>query len=155
MDRSAACKIEKASWAIDRMGKLEADFRGIVDNIINGVELDFFDFPAGGTGMVEVDMIEGRGAGRNLLTIPGVISAGDWWSSAGAIFPGHEHPEKEWLIVYQGELRLFYEDGQSMHLRPRDSWFNEPGVWHSAFFPEETRYLAITQPHSDAWPKYE
>jgi len=101
-------------------------------------------------------MEEGVSEATDLLTVPGLISCADWFNSAGAKFGKHAHKEKEWLLVYVGEIHLWYiECGVEHHkvLFPGDSHYNNPRAVHWAEFPIDTRYLAITIPDSPDWPK--
>lgn len=106
--------------------------------------------------MTEVKMDEGTGLGFCLLYQP-EIAVARWFSSKGSKFPRHKHDEKEWIIVYSGEMKItFYDENEDKIgeriLNEGDYCYNSPGTLHSASFNTDTWYIAITVPASKDWP---
>ena len=66
-------------------------------------------------------------------------------NSEGSVFDGHQHHEKEWLIVIEGVMVLTFKNG-AKKVRAGQEAIIPPGKWHKATFPERTLYLAITHP---------
>ena len=79
------------------------------------------------------------------------ISASKWIVPAGGIAREHYHPEKEWLIVYQGEMHVKTYKGLLV-LKPGDFCVNEPGSPHSVVCPVETKCLQIMIPEEKKAP---
>ena len=104
-----------------------------------------------GANMEQYKMECGTSLAWNLINQP-EISAARWFNSAGSVFPEHVHEEKEWLIVYSGEMFLKV-DGEERALKPSDFAYIEPFVKHGSRFDQDTWFLAITIPASEAWPK--
>lgn len=102
-------------------------------------------------GWQEYRMIKGRSKARNLLSIPGKISVAQWWNSEDSDFPEHAHEEKEFVLVFEGEMHLFVE-GKKYVLLPGNSRYIGPGMRHNAHFPVGTNYIACTVPDSEDWP---
>lgn len=106
--------------------------------------------------MTEIKMVEGTGLGFCLLNQP-EIAVARWFSSKGSEFPKHKHEEREWIIVYKGEMELFFYDeegniSEQLKLEEGDYCYNSPGKTHSAIFNSDTWYIAITVPASKDWP---
>ena len=97
-------------------------------------------------------MTKGESIGLCLLFIEDIISAAQRYNSSGCEFPRHAHQEKEWLIVYRGEMILEL-NGTTRHLKAGDYAVIEPETPHRATFPMDCWYLAITVPSSEAFPR--
>lgn len=134
------CTIEEANSGIEKL-------RHLTDNLPGFGELVKNRAP----GYVEVEMTEGHGFGFNLLN-QNEISVARWFNSKGTVFQKHAHPEKEWVIVYEGSLNLIYEDRVEV-LKAGDYSFHGPNTLHGATFDEDCWYLAITIPSAEDWPK--
>lgn len=105
--------------------------------------------------MTEYEMDEGTSLSWGLLS-ERAISAAKWFSSKGTVFPRHAHAQREWLVVYRGRMELhLHESGEVFHLGPGDFRFIPCDTPHSATFPSDCWYLAITIPSSEEWPKEE
>ena len=74
-----------------------------------------------------------------------------WFNSKGSEFPEHAHLEKEWLIIYKGTMELL-RGGEKTVLKVGDSILIEPKIKHSAYFPEECKYITITIPPAEEFP---
>lgn len=73
--------------------------------------------------------------------------------SAGTIFPAHTHTDKaEWIIVYNGSIRFWYGDTDTVVLQVGDSLKLEPNVPHSAEVLELCHMIAITIPADEGYP---
>jgi quercetin dioxygenase-like cupin family protein len=102
-------------------------------------------------GFKEYETVTGTSLGWDLLNIP-EISAAKWFNSKDTIFPEHHHPQKEWLVVYKGEMILEF-NGKVTRLKPGEFAFIPPDTVHSATFSSDCWYLAITIPESEDWPR--
>lgn len=108
----------------------------------------------------EIQTVEGTAIMFNLKTIPGEhgVFVGDVLATQGTRIPPHTHDGKwEVFVVYKGAmtLALHHHGGRdkSLVLTPfikedgnPTRYTVEPGVIHSAYFPEETRFIVVTQP---------
>jgi quercetin dioxygenase-like cupin family protein len=103
------------------------------------------------SGFVEIKMTQGNSFGWNLHN-EDTIAVAKWFNSKDSIFPKHQHQEREWLIVYKGEM-ILHVSGETKHLRRGDFVYLEPGTIHDATFPTDCWYVAITIPASEDWPK--
>lgn len=102
-------------------------------------------------GYIEMDMEEGHGFGFNLLN-QDEISVARWFNSSGTVFQKHAHPEREWIIVYEGSINVVYED-KVKSFGVGEYCYHGPNVLHGATFDEDCWYLAITIPSSEDWPR--
>lgn len=101
---------------------------------------------------VEMEMECGVGFAWSLLYKRN-ISVAKCFSSYGSRFPRHSHPELEWIIVYSGTIDLHFDNNVSERLQIGDFSFIKPDTPHSAYFPEDCWYLAITIPAAEDWPQ--
>ena len=97
------------------------------------------------------EMSKGTCLSWSLLNRP-EISVAKWFNSKGTEFPEHAHAQKEWLIVYIGEIVIHVEGQGDVVLRAGDYLHLEPGVVHSATVNSDCWYLAITIPQNEDWP---
>ena len=118
------------------------------------------------TGFIEMRMERGVGFGWKLYDRE-TVTVSRWFSSAGSVFPKHVHAEKEWIVCYQGELKLIYDTHSSIEcngcklssdnkvatLTPGQCTCHEPNVAHSVEFTQDTWYLSITVPASKYFPQ--
>ncbi len=79
------------------------------------------------------------------------LSVHKWYNSAGCIFQGHQHKEKEWIFIERGEMHL-KKNGKVEILKEGDMVFNEPSEAHSATFPVATVYITIMIPPCEDYP---
>jgi len=105
----------------------------------------------GVTKRVEYKMDKGICYAWNLKNLSGKISCADWFNSKGTKFPLHAHESFEWLVIYEGKCVLTV-DGVKHILTPKDSYYILPNVIHSATFPVDTWYIALTIPDNPDWP---
>ncbi len=113
--------------------------------------LDFPPTLKEGSGVKIHKMEEGDSKAHSLLSHSN-ISVARWWNSKGTRFPTHTHNQREWLIVYEGEMSICI-DGKEITIGAGEYVFIGPDTPHSAFFPKDTFYVAITIPMSPDWPK--
>lgn len=66
-------------------------------------------------------------------------------------FAMHSHEQREWLIVYEGEMVLEIEGRPARRLCVGDYAVIEPGAPHKASFPVDCEYYAITIPATKDW----
>jgi len=70
---------------------------------------------------------------------------------AGSHIKVHEHSQKEYYIIFMGQMELFV-DGSKHILRRADSYYVKPNAKHAAYFPIDTRMLCVTVPNSKEYP---
>ena len=63
----------------------------------------------------------------------------------------HVHKEKEFFIMYKGVMHLFVE-GETILLKAGDSYYIDPEKVHSAYWPEDSEFIAITIPAAKEFP---
>ena len=111
------------------------------------------------------DMVEERGPGFieiNTLT-SGICNAFNLFNtdsiaiakvsgSEGAIIANHDHNEKEWIILYEGECDIYFGKN-CKKLFPGDFVHIEPGTSHYVVFIKDSKCIAITFPAAEAYPK--
>ena len=80
------------------------------------------------------------------------IAVCDNYGAPNTKFPKHQHDACETFVIYQGEMELHVGD-ETISLTPNGKpyWFSARKP-HWAFFPVETRYIAITVPAEHSWP---
>lgn len=103
-------------------------------------------------GFVEMNIKKGNGFGWKLLNEE-TIAVAKWFCSSGTVLPVHAHNEKKYIIVYEGSMEVCYGEEQCKKLKVGDYLVLEANTPHSACFPEDCWYIAITIPASAAWPK--
>jgi quercetin dioxygenase-like cupin family protein len=86
----------------------------------------------------------------NLLNIP-EIAISRTFISNGTIFPYHSHREKEWVLVYKGELEVCQDDA-CYTLHEGEIAQIESDIKHSAKALSDTWIIAIIVPQSPEWP---
>ena len=78
-----------------------------------------------------------------------------WYNSRGSM-QRHQHPETEIIIVYEGEVKLIFEDNppeqKEQYLQPGDYVVIPPKTIHHAVFLADTQYITITMPHAEGYP---
>ena len=114
-----------------------------------------FSTDAGKRVMREVAM---KGGGTSFMWeifYHSAMSIAEQFCSAGE-FNRHEHDEWELLLVYHGEMQLYWIDEvgneQTKTLKPKDFHYLEANVTHWGTFNSDTRFIAITIPANEAWP---
>ena len=79
------------------------------------------------------------------------IAVHRWFNSKGTIFPEHTHPEKEFIVIYKGIMDIT-KNGETQRLVVGDYIYNEPLTIHSAYFPEDCKYITVTIPPAKEFP---
>ena len=112
-------------------------------------------------GKVEVDMEAGDSVATGVMAIPGVAVA-DVVMTPGSMTPMHTHPEREWFIVYDGDLVVIaYECEKGSHYKAvkaeyelgvGDYFFVEADSKHSVGSRKGARLIAISVPRSEVFP---
>lgn len=74
------------------------------------------------------------------------------FSSAGADHGSSSHPEKEFFVVYSGELHITVS-GEEHILKCGDFFVAEPNVAHEVQTPVPTWFLVMTIPGSSEFPR--
>tara|TARA_Y100000310_G_scaffold322161_1_gene380837 strand:+ start:9408 stop:9854 length:447 start_codon:yes stop_codon:yes gene_type:complete len=134
-----------------------ADF-DVRDSNLDKIRLlsDSLMFPqatAQAPGFKEHEMECGTSFAWAMLDNP-LISVARWFNSNGTEFPEHIHKQTELLYVIAGSM-VFIKEGVSHRMMPGDSILVQPNEPHEAKFLEDCKYLAITIPRCDDWPKPE
>ena len=99
---------------------------------------------------VEFDMTEGVGYMVGIMQKEQIAVAKNICGK-DALFPQHAHEVWELLVVYKGTMHLTV-DGEIKILNEKDFYYLNPGTPHSAYFPIDCEFLAITMPSADEWP---
>lgn len=74
-----------------------------------------------------------------------------WFNSGESKFPEHTHPEKEFIVIYKGIMDIT-KNGETKRLMAGDYIYNEPLAIHSAYFPEDCKYITVTIPPAKEFP---
>jgi quercetin dioxygenase-like cupin family protein len=69
----------------------------------------------------------------------------------GCSFPAHQHDEKEWLIVFSGEIHAAYGD-KTIIMLPGQSVYFENHQVHCVSAKENSWVLGITIPAAEGYP---
>jgi hypothetical protein len=80
------------------------------------------------------------------------VSVSKWFLSKGTKFPEHAHNEKEIIIVYKGELIIYYEDGCTATGKRGDVIQHKAGRIHWAEAKEDTWMIIVSIPATEDYP---
>ena len=98
----------------------------------------------------EVETLKGNIFMFGLYNVPG-ISVARAFMSADTEVEVHTHVEFELFVVYEGKMVLNVE-GKEFEVEVRQSGYVLPNMPHSAYFPVDTKVIAITIPSSEGYP---
>ena len=98
----------------------------------------------------EVETIKGNIFMFGLYNVP-EISVARAFMSAGSEIESHTHAEFELFVVYEGKMVLNVE-GEEFEVEVRQSGYVLPNMPHSAYFPVDTKVIAIAIPSSGGYP---
>jgi len=101
----------------------------------------------GSNGYAEYDLGSGSSFSWVIHRSGNDISIHRWFITRGSILKNHVHTEREWLIIYRGEMVVEIGDTKT-HLKKGESMMVEPGVLHSSTYPEDCRFISVTIPTS-------
>jgi len=103
----------------------------------------------------------GESSAIGMISIPNVAVA-DVYVSENSMSPVHAHEEREWFIVYEGNLTVIVDEKiEGTHynsvkteyeLNAGDYFFVEAGVKHSVGSVNGSRLIAISVPRSEVFP---
>lgn len=79
------------------------------------------------------------------------IAVADVYITKDTSMSRHSHPEDEFFLLYQGRMDLTI-NGKKKILRTSECAHMPSNQPHSAFWPEETRLIAVTIPGSKDFP---
>ena len=100
----------------------------------------------------EINTPQGTAFIRGLLKIE-EIAVADNYAAADTIFPMHQHPAHEIFIVYRGRMILDV-DGEKITVNTNGKpYYFDARQKHGAYFPVETKYIAVTIPADKDWPE--
>ena len=112
-------------------------------------------------GTIEVDMQAGESASTGLMNISNVAVC-DTEITEDSMSPVHAHEEREWFILYEGDLIVvIYSDAEETHhrivkteygLKPGDYFFIEAEVKHAVGSHKGAKLIAISVPRSEVFP---
>ena len=98
----------------------------------------------------EVETLKGNIFMFGLYNVPG-ISVARAFMSANTEIELHTHAEFELFVVYEGKMVLNVED-KVFEVEVRQSGYVLPNMPHSAYFPVDTKVVAIAIPSSEGYP---
>ena len=113
---------------------------------------------------VSYSVERGEGTARNLMNINGVAVANCIFSS-DTVLSRHNHEEKEWFLVYEGTLDISVDglatkdierlmgNGSNFELKAGDFIFIPPKVPHVVSSTNGAKFIAITIPSAEVFPK--
>ena len=99
-----------------------------------------------------VEPENGNGFFFNLLNIP-EISVSRSFFSAGTKLENHVHDQKEYVLVYKGQITVFEPEKGDKTLNVGDCVIMNAGVKHSAIANIDSWIIAVTIPCSPDWPR--
>lgn len=101
-------------------------------------------------GVVEYDTGEGTILGFPLYNTPRV-AVQRHFLSAGTVFGSHTHEEKEWIMVYEGELMITIEEEEET-LSLSDYVCIDIGLKHSLRAVVDTWLICVSIPAAKGYP---
>jgi len=105
----------------------------------------------------------GKGTARNLMNVDGIAVANCIFSP-DTVLQRHNHEEKEWFLVYEGDLAVSIDglatkdisrlmgNGSNFELKTGDFIFITPKVPHVVSSTNGAKFIAITIPSSPVFP---
>jgi len=100
--------------------------------------------------IVEMDVESGKCTYYGLLKVDNIAIA-NCMAESNTRFRLHTHKEKEYLLLYEGEMLLTIE-GKNYTLKPGDVYYVLPEVEHTKYFKRPSKFIAITIPASQSFP---
>jgi quercetin dioxygenase-like cupin family protein len=134
------------------------DLMGKADKALAGLRQKVRDLPHmppvinDDQGTREFKVGDGKALAWALWTEP-KVSVARWFSKANTQFPDHAHQEREWLIVYSGEIRVRKEDGSEEIVREGECIFLPDGVVHGGYSLVDAYFIGVTIPKSPYYPE--
>jgi quercetin dioxygenase-like cupin family protein len=93
----------------------------------------------------------GAGNIRGIYKIP-EVAVGLVEFTPNTIYPTHNHPEHEYIIILSGTLHLVFEDGSIVFLKEKDDLKIEPNTTHQARSENGCKCVVITIPANPEFP---
>lgn len=75
------------------------------------------------------------------------------YAAADTPFPIHHHKQIEIFVIISGTMELTIDEKETVKIERGESYKLLPDVKHRAYFPTNTRYLAITIPEEPNFPR--
>ncbi len=94
-----------------------------------------------------IKMINGECKGWSLFDLGGAISVVKFFAKKGSEFYTHTHTQKEWIIVYEGEMLVTYDSNKMKKLGNGDGVYITENTPHTASCPEDTWFIIVTIPN--------
>jgi quercetin dioxygenase-like cupin family protein len=101
--------------------------------------------------VIEYEMEKGAAISFGLWKQESIAVARTFFSG-GSIFPEHSHNEKEFIVVYEGQMDITIEE-KTTALTAGDMIVVCPGQAHGAVAVGDTRIIAITIPAAEGFPE--
>jgi quercetin dioxygenase-like cupin family protein len=101
-------------------------------------------------GVIEYDAAEGTILGFPLFHTPKVAVQRHFLSS-GTVFGNHTHEQREWLLVYDGELKVQVEDKEE-RLSVAECVFVDAAQEHSLEAIRDTWLICVSIPAAEGYP---
>lgn len=79
------------------------------------------------------------------------ISVAKTFISSGGEFPKHNHPEKEYIVMFSGSMIVYYGDERKT-MQTGDCIVFERGVPHRVRALEDVWLISVTIPYSKDYP---
>ena len=126
------------------------EFRMMVDNIPN---YNLSNFKS--KGYIDYKVDNGIATGTCLFN-NGDLAISRTVVSKGTVWPIHEHPEKEFVIMISGTFRMILQHldkEEDVILNPNDTMYIKPDTPHMGKAITDCIMIAMTVPASDGYPK--
>lgn len=101
-------------------------------------------------GVIEYEAGDGTVLGFPLFNTPKVAVQRHFLSS-GAVFGNHTHEQREWILVYEGELRV-HVSGKEERLSLAQCVFVDVGQEHSLEAIVDTWLICVSIPAAEGYP---
>lgn len=101
-------------------------------------------------GVIQYDAGEGTILGFPLFNTPKVAVQRHFLSS-GTVFGNHIHEQREWILVYEGELRV-HVDNKEERLSVAECVFIDVGKEHSLEAIADTWLICVSIPAAKGYP---
>ena len=126
-------KIKKLKLAIEKIANL-SEFASSCEN-----------------GTIEYAVENGKCYGVGLLSKK-EVSVQETFMSKGSVFPQHNHDVHEWLLVFEGKLKVEYCNGKTEEVTVGAAVHFLIGTLHKIIALEDTRMIGIVIPTTGGYP---
>ncbi len=95
---------------------------------------------------ITLKMDKGECKGWPIFELEGVISVLKFFSPKGSEFFTHIHDQKEWIIMYDGEMIVTYDENKMKKLTNGDGVYIEKNTAHTTSVLKDSWFLVVTIP---------